>query len=124
LAIWYYGVGQWKESEAVLRLAPENPEAAYWLAFLKYKQQGASDRALIQKANSLSPRLVFPFRAETADVLQWTLERNGAWQPKYYLALIYWSRDEEKKAWDLLEACGSAPDYDAFYATRSLLADK
>src|SRR5262249_3864593 len=49
-------------------------------------------------------------------------EQSEDWRPKYYLALIYWSRDDRKKAWDLLEACGSAPNYDPFYAARSVLA--
>ena len=123
LAVWYYDAGQLKQCEDVLRLAPENPETAYWLAFLRYKRQGEISAALIQKANSLSPRFVFPFRSETAEVLRWVVEQNVGWQPKYYLALIYWSRDDKLGAWRLLESCGSAPDYDAFYAARSLLAD-
>ena len=124
LAVWYYDAGQLKECEDVLRLAPENPEAAYWLAFLGYERQDADFAALIQKADSLSPHLVFPFRGETAEVLRWAVEQNKGWRPKYYLALIYWSRDDEQKSWDLLKACGSAPDYDAFYAARALLAGK
>ncbi|MGH9855435.1 MAG: tetratricopeptide repeat protein, partial [Blastocatellia bacterium] len=124
LAVWYYDAGQLKESEDVLRLAPQNPETAYWLAFLKHKQQDANYSALIQKANSLSPHLVFPFRSETADVLRWVTEQSDGWQPKYYLALIYWGRDDEQKAWDLLKACGSAPDYAPFYAARASLVRK
>src|SRR5215475_11363570 len=82
----------------------------------------SASAGLIQRANTLSPRLVFPFRSETAEVLQWAVELSDGWQPKYYLALIYWSRDDELRAWRLLESCGSAPEYDAFYAARSLLA--
>lgn len=124
LAVWYYDAGQLKESEEVLRLAPQNPEVTYWLAFLKHKQQDANYSALIQKADSLSPHLIFPFRSETADVLRWVMGHSDGWQPKYYLALIYWGRDDEQKAWDLLKACGSAPDYAPFYAARAALAWK
>jgi tetratricopeptide (TPR) repeat protein len=124
LAVWYYGAGQLRESEAVLRLAPQNPETAYWLAFLKYKRQNIRDEALIQKADSLSPRFVFPFRAETAEVLQWVAGRDDNWRPKYYLALLYWGSGDVTKAWDLLKACGAKPDYDGFYAARALLGDR
>src|SRR5262249_6466967 len=122
LAVWYYDAGQLKECEDVLRLAPENPEAAYWLAFLRGRLKDSNYPAMSQKANSIRPNLVFPFRSETAEVLRWVTEQSEDWRPKYYLALIYWSRDDRKKAWDLLEACGSAPNYDPFYAARSVLA--
>jgi tetratricopeptide (TPR) repeat protein len=122
LAIWYDSIGQSKESEAVLQLAPQNAEVAYWLAYLNHKLHGADTAILIQKANASSPYLVFPFRSETAEVLRWAMTQTDAWQPKYYLALIDWSRNDEQQAWALFKACGSAPDYAPFYAARSVLA--
>lgn len=124
LAAWYFNLGQWKESEAVLQLAPQNPEVGYWLAYLHHKQGGANAPALLQKANALSPRYVFPFRSESAEVLRWAITQTDHWQPKYFLALILWSRGEELNAVRMLDSCGNTPAFDGFYATRSLIADR
>jgi predicted Zn-dependent protease len=47
------------------------------------------------------------------------MTKTPNWRPKYYLALILWSRNETARARDLLAQCGSAPDFAPFYATRA-----
>jgi predicted Zn-dependent protease len=47
------------------------------------------------------------------------MRRTDNWRPKYYLALILWSRNELARARDLLTQCGNAPDFAPFYAARS-----
>ena len=41
---------------------------------------------------------------------------------KYFLGLIYWSRDNTQKAKELFAACGQ-PDFAPFYAARAVLND-
>jgi hypothetical protein len=77
-------------------------------------------RDLIEKANTLSPALVFPFRSNSAEVLKWIIRQTPHWKPKYYLALIYWSRNDLSRAKELFTQCGE-PDFAPFYASRAAL---
>jgi tetratricopeptide (TPR) repeat protein len=124
LADWYYSLGKIDESLAVLLLAPENPEVYYWIAFLKSKLKNEDVPTYIEKANSLSPQLVFPFRQNSVNVLRWAIDHSNSWKPKYYLALIYWNRNNLVKAKELFTQCGN-PDYAPLYAAKaSLFADQ
>ena len=120
LADWYYSLGRLEESLAVLLLAPEHPEVYYWIAFIKSKLKHADGASYTEKANTLSSQLVFPFRQSTSTVLRWAIEHSNSWKPKYYLALIYWNRNNLAKAKELFTECG-APDYAAFYAAKAAL---
>jgi len=120
LADWYASLGQLQESIEVLALAPENPEVYYRTAYLKNKQKAGSGNEFIQKASNISPALVFPFRATSAETLEWVISQSQDWKPKYYLALIHWSRNNKERAQKLFAACGE-PDYAPFYAARAEL---
>ncbi|MBK9708472.1 MAG: DUF5107 domain-containing protein [Acidobacteria bacterium] len=124
LAIWYYKLGLSDEAESVLGLSPKTAETEYWLAFLKNRRKDAGFLAVLKEAYAVSPNLTFPFRSETAEVLKWAIENDQTWQPKYYLALIHLSRNDDLQAWKLLNECGNKPDYAPFYAARSELAAK
>ncbi len=103
--------------EAMLKISPQTPEILYWRAFTEQP-------TLLQQANDASPYLVFPHRSESMKVFKWAIENSKSWKPKYYLGLIYWSRDNFAKASDLFEACGEEPDYAPFYAARAELRKK
>jgi tetratricopeptide (TPR) repeat protein len=120
LAEWYYSLGQVNESLAVLLLAPENPEVYYWIGFLKTKLKEADASTFVEKANALSANLIFPFRQSSVNVLQWAIENSQSWKPKYYLGLIYWSRNNLTQAKELFSKCGN-PEYPAFYPARAAL---
>ncbi|MEO5600720.1 MAG: DUF5107 domain-containing protein, partial [Cyclobacteriaceae bacterium] len=120
LADWYLSVGQPKESIEILSLAPENPEVFYWMAYLNHKNQNGQATAYIEKANNLSPQLIFPFRSTSAEVLNWAVTQTQNWKPKYYLALIHWSRNDTVRAKALFSQCGE-PDFPPFYAARAKL---
>jgi tetratricopeptide (TPR) repeat protein len=122
LADWYYSVGQLQESVEVLRLAPENPEVYYWMAFLTAQLKTGDAQALIEKANNLSSSMVFPFRASSERVLTWVMGQSSNWKPKYYSALIHWSRNDTDEARKLFSQCGD-PDFSPFYASRAELFD-
>lgn len=123
LATWYAGLKLYRESADLLSLAPSHPEIGYWRAWLAHQlKRGEADR-LLAEADRLSPRFVFPFRQETAAILEWVIARRekdvSLWKPRYYLALINWSLGRHEEAHQLFTACGNLPDYAPFYAARA-----
>jgi len=56
-------------------------------------------------------------------VFEWAMRQTSDWRPKYYLALILWSRNDLERARDLLWQCGEKPDFAPFYATRARAVD-
>ena len=71
--------------------------------------------------STIQPGISFPFRAETADVLEKLIKTNDQWQLKYHLALIEWNRNNLAKAKELFQQCGTKPMDPAFYAARAAL---
>jgi tetratricopeptide (TPR) repeat protein len=118
LAAWYLEAGDVEVAKAVLVAVGDHPEALYWRAVLS----GTTDaRALIERANRLSPRMVFPFRTEMVPVLQAATRATAHWKPRYYLALTLWSLGRTTEAESLLSGLGDAPDFAPFYAARAAL---
>ena len=120
LADWYLSMGLLTESVEVLKLAPANPVVYYRIAYLSDQQKPGSGQAFIEKANQISPALVFPFRASTAEALEWVISQSQDWKPKYFLSLIHWSRNDTEQAKALITQCGN-PNFSPFYATRAEL---
>jgi tetratricopeptide (TPR) repeat protein len=120
LADWYWSVGQPEESLVVLSLAPQNPEVLYWMAYLAKRLANGNAKEYLDKANRLSPHLVFPFRSTSAEILEWVITQTTDWKPKYYLALIHWSRNHTDRAQELFSACGN-PEFAPFYAARATI---
>ncbi|HUQ67591.1 MAG TPA: DUF5107 domain-containing protein [Flavitalea sp.] len=111
LAIWYHSVGRDSEAVSILKKSPAATEVAYWLAYLSGNE----------KISQLNPYLVFPFRSETADVLENLIDKNDHWLLKYHLALIEWHMNHLSRAKELFTAIGTQPDYAPFYAARAKL---
>jgi predicted Zn-dependent protease len=112
LASWYYNAGQNADALKVLEIAPADAEIMYWRSFLANKPFNADD---------IKPGMVFPFRPETAEILQHLMKSNDSWLPKYHLALIQWSSNNIPAAKQLFEQCGNTPSYAPFYAARAKL---
>jgi tetratricopeptide (TPR) repeat protein len=121
LAAWYHDLGRVAESASALELAPQTAEVLYWRARLEERE--AASAALLQKADEASPERVFPFRPESAEVMQWATTRSSSWRPRYYLALVHWGVGNLDEARRLFDECGEKPDYAPFYATRSLVLE-
>lgn len=121
LAAWYVDVGDADVARRVLEAAGEAPEALYWRAYLLNNAGAAGADELVARADALSPRLVFPFRAELVPALRWATTQSEDWKPRYYLALAYWGSGRVADADSLLNALGAAPDYAPFYAARAAL---
>lgn len=119
LAAWYHGLGRRAEAGQLLQLAPQTAEVLYWRAHLEDSEAAAN--TLLRQAEEASPELVFPFRAESAEVLQWAMSRSSSWCPRYYLALVHWGAGNLDTARRLFDECAEQPDYAPFYAARALL---
>jgi hypothetical protein len=112
LAVWYYNSGCLNEVEKVLSLSPLTVEKIYWLSFLQNKKVNFTD---------IRPAYSFPFRWETAFVIEQLLTRQDNWLLKYHLALIYKDRNRVEECIKLLVSCGDNPDFAPFYANRAEL---
>jgi len=112
LAVWYYDAGYADEARALFGMDPGAVESVCWLAFLQGQKVDGS---------GIDPLLAFPFRSETAAVLEQLVKNQDDWQLKYLLALIYKDRDRVGECKGLLAACGTTPDFAPFYAVRAAI---
>lgn len=113
LGIWYASCNQPREAIHVLQLSPPVAEVRIWLAWLTHQQIDTT---------ALDPVRAFPFRSETATVLENFLVSTPSWFLRYELALIYKDRNRIKEAQQLLDACGNSTAFAPFYAFRAALA--
>jgi len=120
LAIDYYNNGCIEEAFKVLEFSPSHALVNYWKDFLNYKS-GKNSGTFINEGNKNSPAFVLPFRPETLSMLQWIVTQTTDWKPKYYLALIYRSRNRSEESRRLMNGIGETPDVAFFYATRSAM---
>ena len=112
LAIWYYNAGYAPEAQELFAMDPGSVESVCWRAFLQGRKVDVSTIDLM---------LAFPFRSETAAVLEHLLKGQDDWQLKYLLALVYKDRDRLDECKALLLGCGEAPDFPPFYAVRAAI---
>lgn len=110
LAIWYYDAGSPEDALKVLELSPGNAEVTYWESFLLNKKVNFKD---------INPAFTFPFRWESAHVIEKLLETQDHWLLKFHLALIYHDRNRLEECIKLLKSCGNTPDFAPFYVTRA-----
>ncbi|HEY0272441.1 MAG TPA: DUF5107 domain-containing protein, partial [Chitinophaga sp.] len=115
LAIWYYNAGYSKEAAILFGLGPQQAEAICWRCYLQGKKVDCG---------KINPAFAFPFRSETAAVLEQLLKNQQDWLLKYQLALIYIDRNRVEECKALLTSCGTTPDYAPFYAVRASIFEK
>ncbi len=124
LAEWYESVGCTDEALALLSCAGDNyPIAIYKKAFLLHQNgNDAESNKILQRAETLSPAMVFPFRASSLKALEWAKTEKPNWKIDYYEALIWWANQNKAKALQLLDNCGDV-DYAPFYLSRASLKE-
>jgi predicted Zn-dependent protease len=110
LGVWYYNNGCTDEAKKIFELSPASITTTYWLAFLNN---------VTINFDSINPAFSFPFRSETANVIQQLLKKQDNWLLKYHLALIYHDRNRIDEAKQLLLSCGNVLSFASFYATRA-----
>ncbi|ULQ51550.1 DUF5107 domain-containing protein [Flavihumibacter fluvii] len=109
---WYASIGQTEDALTVFNLSPGCAEIEFWKSYLTKSRLDYS---------KIDCRLSFPFRSETAKVLEALLLQDNHWILRYQLALIYKDRNRIKEAKSLLNSCGNEPDFAPFYATRATI---
>jgi tetratricopeptide (TPR) repeat protein len=120
LADWYQNLHRYQDALVILKQAPPQAEILYWQAYLLNKNNDPSFASVLAQADQSSPTLVFPYRIQAANVMEWAMKNSGSWKPKYFLALIQWNAGNIEKTKSLLQLCGS-PDYTPFYAAKASL---
>ncbi len=114
LALHYLALNHRDEAMTILKLAPEYPIAALWLAYLDAKHTEEH----LQEALEMPIDLVFPHRVETVSMLNEFISKNPHWKLKYYLGLIYWNKGLVEAAKNLFTECGNEPDSPVFYLSK------
>lgn len=112
LGTWYQQLNLIDEAIAVFDLAPQNAEIIYWKAYLQNKPVDI---------NTINTGTDFPFRSETAAILQKLIASNNHWLLKYHLGLIEWNRNNIEAAKKLFTDCGEEPNDANFYAAKASL---
>lgn len=121
MAAWYENLGCNDEALTLYRCAGNYPIALYRTAWLLAKTDKQGDAAdILKEANSQSPEMVFPFRAETLKSLEWAATESNDWKIRYYQALTLWANQQTEKTKELLNSCESA-DFAPLYLTRASL---
>jgi len=110
LAIWYYSCGLSGDAIKVLALAPRVAEVRIWQSWLTHEPLDTT---------GLDPVRAFPFRSETAAVLEAMVTTNPSWFLRYQLALIYRDRNRLAEARRLM--ADLHPSFAPFYAFRAAL---
>lgn len=124
LAVQYANMELNEEAVQVLEVAPSNPMVNYWLAFLHKNNALALSQDYLQKAQSISPAFVFPFRMESIPVLEWAEKQEPSWKTQYYLGLIYWNKGRKEEGLEYFAKPGDKPDFAPFYIARGDLFKK
>ncbi|NKI26989.1 DUF5107 domain-containing protein [Arenibacter sp. 6A1] len=114
LALQYLAYGQEEDALQILKLAPQHPVVALYIAYLSKEDQNN----LMGMALSMNADMVFPHRTETGMVLKEFLNNNDHWKLKYYLALQQWSKGNLEEAKKLFLECGNEPDFVPFYLAK------
>lgn len=122
LAIWYHDLNLDSEDKTVLETAPQkNDELLYWLAWLHRNDNDAKQR--LTEAQNGSALLVFPFRSESATIMEWAAKNTNDWKPDYYLALIHEASKDRSKAQQSINKVNAEPDFAPYYVVRARLTD-
>jgi|GEM_PF-494181 len=118
MALWYRDFNDNEAALSVLEVAPNNPMVKLWKSRISKNWKEATE------ALAMSPRLVFPFRAEDTEVFGWLLDRESnasekSWQLHYYYGILLLQLNRPKEAQTQFLACADAPNYAPFYLAKA-----
>jgi beta-glucanase (GH16 family)/Tfp pilus assembly protein PilF len=118
LASFYGDIKLESEVAKILEALPNHPLAIYWKAYLQRSNNNHATE-LLNKANSASTTLIFPFRTSFIPILQWAAQNSTSWKPNYYLALLLHDKNKKAAALEMLTALGSTPTDAHVYGLRA-----
>ena len=110
LALFFHSIGMDAEAARILSVSEQNVLTALWQAYLN------GDSSAIAPALAMPMDFAFPFRAESASMLEWVNANGGGWQGRYLLALLKDSFGYCNEAARLMN--GEDADYAPYYAYR------
>lgn len=116
LAILYYNTGFNSKALTVLETSPKHMLTSLWMAFI------SKDNTFLKETFEATVDFVFPFRRETASMLQWVNSKSNHWKASYLFALNLIGLDQKEKGRTLLNKLNSQPNTANFYWIRSQLA--
>lgn len=120
MAIWYKTkLNRGTDAIRILELAPPNNLIDYWLAYLHNDDDQGSQYLL--EADAGQPEFVFPFRRESARMLDWVVDQTDHWKPRYYQALIHAHVGNTDSARKLLDKIPDNTGFAPLYAWRASL---
>lgn len=115
-AALYSRLGLSDKATRLLDSCPEqNALLAAWKAWLR------NDATALSSVEESAIDLVFPFRAESWQPLEWAVKNGGGWKAGYMFAMLEDFLGHRAEAVTTLT--GYEPDYAPFYAFRSALTD-
>lgn len=120
IAADYLRFDRHKEAEKVLMHSPQHPLVNLWLAYLSRSNEENSLQHL-SKVVDKPIDLVFPFRAETLEALEWANTVMDHWKLRYYLALNLGAMGRTDKSAEILQSSGETPDAATFYLARAAI---
>ncbi|MCX7046002.1 MAG: DUF5107 domain-containing protein [Candidatus Sumerlaeota bacterium] len=124
LASYYVNLKIEDEAIQILRQAPQNSEILYWMSWLLRERGPKESGAFLDLAVAASPKLVFPYRAESIAIFEWVAQqRPEDWKAKYFLALNLWGLGRVDEAQAMLNRCGE-PDFAPYYLIQGHAARK
>ena len=124
MAIWYANVNRISESIQVLELSPKNAEVLYWLAWLHKESDSEVSNLYLQEAEKIDVSFVFPFREESAVVLNWVTRQKESWNANYLLALLHNFRGNTTKALKALNKHSGPENFAPYYYLKAKLDAK
>ncbi len=115
-AVLYSRLGLSDKAARLLEACPEqNALLAVWTAWLR------NDVTALSSVETAAVDLVFPFRGESWQPLEWAVENGGGWKAGYMFAMLQDYLGYRGEAVETLSAY--EPYYAPFYAFRSSLTD-
>ncbi len=119
VALRYKELGFDSEALLTLLVGHKSVKNELWKAYLYKDSKASESQRVLNKALSVPIELVFPYRRETVEVLEWAVSQNDHWKLKYYLAQNYLAVGLKDKGIAILKELGNTPDSDVFYRFRA-----
>jgi tetratricopeptide (TPR) repeat protein len=102
-----------------MKLSPRHPLADLLTAYLAFRRGDEKNVDFyFNRAVNADDKLVFPYRPEYREILNWADEKQSGWKTKYYCALFYWGTGQTELAEKYFKECGDNPDSYSFYLAR------
>lgn len=119
IAIKYITLGNEEDAKYLLESIKHWTKAKIWLAYLTRDTEPSKSDVYLKEIIDADPNFVFPYRQETASILEWAIERNQNWKLRYYLAQNYIAVGKIDEGKNLLKKSDFKPEYDVFYRFRA-----